>query len=82
LKLAGGSRSLRAICATVMPTWLQAVGVPITAVRDRRGHANLAVTSMYLHYLDDKKMNEALSKLCDSTTEQINGARQSRVTKV
>jgi integrase len=59
-----------------------AADVPITAVRDRLGHVNIAVTSMYLHYLDDRQMNEALSKLFDTATARVNGARQSWVTEV
>jgi integrase len=57
-------------------TWLLAAGVPITAVRDRLGHANIAVTLMHLQYLDDGLMNEALSKLFDTATERLNGARR------
>lgn len=37
---------------------------------------------MYLQYVDDRQLNEALSKLFDTATERVNGARQSWVREV
>jgi hypothetical protein len=40
------------------------------------------MTSMYLQYVDDKQLNEALSCLFDTATERVNGARQSWIREV
>jgi integrase len=44
-------------------TWLLADGVPLTTVRDRLGHSSIAVTSIYLHDLDEGGVLGSLDRL-------------------